>query len=108
MFETLIYSKIYLSQTRIFTGRTDAEAPILWPTDAKNQFIRKDPDAGKDWRQEGKGTIENEMVGWHHQLSGDELKQAPEDGEGQWSLVQSMGSQRVGHDWAIKQISFCI
>ena len=48
MFETLIYSKIYLSQPRILSGRTDAETPILWPTDAKSQLIRKDPDTGKD------------------------------------------------------------
>ena len=55
-------------QSWIFIGRTDAEAeaPILWPTDAKNQIIRKDPDAGKDWRQGEKGTTEDEMVGWHH------------------------------------------
>ena len=51
------------NQSSIFIGRTDAEAPILWPPDAKNQLIRKDPDAGKDRRQE-KGTIEDEMVGW--------------------------------------------
>ena len=61
----------------IFIGRTDAEVetpvlwpktPILWPPDAKNWLIRKDSDAGKDWRQEEKGTTEDEMVGWHHQL----------------------------------------
>ena len=52
----------------MFIGRTDAEAetPILWPRDAKNGFIGKDPDAGKDGRQEEKGTTEDEMVGWHH------------------------------------------
>ena len=51
--------------------RTDAEAeaPILWPPDAKGWLIRKDPDAGKDWRQEEKGTTKDEMVGWHHQLN---------------------------------------
>ena len=54
----------------VFIGRTDveAEAPILWPPDAKSWLIWKDPDAGKDWRQEEKGTTEDEMVGWHHQL----------------------------------------
>ena len=108
MFETLIYSKMYLSQPRILTGRTDAETPILWPTDAKSQLIRKDPDTGKDWRQEGKGMIEDEMVGWHHRLNRDELEQALEDGEGQGSMVLSMGSQRVGHDWAIEQISLSV
>ena len=57
------------NQAWIFIGRTDVEAetPILWPPDAKNWLIGKDPDAGKDWRQEEKRTIENEMVGWHHQ-----------------------------------------
>ena len=55
-------------QSWIFIGRTDAEAetPILWLPDAKNRLIRKDPDAWKDWRQEEKGTTEDEMVGWHH------------------------------------------
>ena len=58
------------NQSWIFIGRTDAEAetPILWPPDAKNRLIGKDPDAWKDWRQEEKGTTENEMFGWHHQL----------------------------------------
>ena len=51
--------------THLFPGRTDAEAPILWPPDAMNQLIRKDPDVGKDWRQEEKGTTEDEMVWWH-------------------------------------------
>ena len=74
-------------QSWIFIGRTDAEAPILWPPDAKSQHIRKDPDAGKDWRQEEKGTTEDEMVGWHHQLNGHEFEQAPGDSEGQGSLV---------------------
>ena len=58
------------NQSWIFIVRTDAEAdaPILWPLDAKNWLIGKDPDAGKDWRQEEKGTTEDEMVGWHHWL----------------------------------------
>ena len=50
----------------IFIGRTDAEAPIFWPPDVKSCLIEKDPDAGKDRRQEEKGTTEDEMVGWHH------------------------------------------
>ena len=76
-------------QSWVFIGRTDAEAetPILWPRDAKNGFIGKDPDAGKDGRQEEKGTTEDEMVGWHHRLNGHEFEQAPGDGEGQGSLV---------------------
>ena len=66
------------NQSWIFIGRTDAEAetPILWPPDAKNWLIGKDCDAGKDWRQEEKGMIEDEMVGWHHWLNGHEFEQA--------------------------------
>ena len=56
------------NQSWIFIGRTDAEAPILWPPDVKNRFTGKDPDAGKDWRQGEKWTREDEMVGWHHDL----------------------------------------
>ena len=71
------------NQSWIFIGRTDTEAetPILWPPDAKNWLIGKDPDAGKDWGQE-KGTTEDEMVGWHHRLNGHEFEQAPEIGDG--------------------------
>ena len=69
-----------------FTGRTDAEALILWPPDLKNWLIGKDPDAGKDWRQEEKGTTKDEMAGWHHRLNGHEFEQTPGDGEGQESL----------------------
>ena len=73
----------------VFIGRTDAEAeaPVLWPPDAKSQFIRKDPDAGKDWRQEEKGTTADEMVGWQHWLNEHEFEQTLGDGEGQGSLV---------------------
>ena len=94
------------NQSWIFTGSTDveAEAPVLWPPDAKSQLIRKDPDARKDWRQEEKGTTEDEMVGWHHRLSGHEFEQAPGDGEGQKTLVCcSPWGCRVGHDWATEQ-----
>ena len=71
-------SQAILNQSWIFIGRTDAEAetPILWPPDAKNWLIWKDPDAGKDWRQEEKGMTENEMVGWHHRLDGHDFEQA--------------------------------
>ena len=64
------------NQSWIFIGRTDtvAETPIFWPPDVKNQVIGKDPDAGKDWRQEEKGIAEDEMVGWHHQLNGHEFE----------------------------------
>ena len=76
-------------QPWIFIGGPDAEAeaPKVCPPDAKSQLIGKDPDAGKDWRQEEKGTTEDEMVGWHHQLDGHEFEQAPGDGDAQWSLV---------------------
>ena len=69
------------NQSWILIGRTDAdaEAPILWPPDVNRWVIRKDPDAGKDWRQEEKGT-KDEMVGWHHWLNGHEFEQAPGDG----------------------------
>ena len=81
------------------------ETPILWPPDVKSQLIRKDPDAEKGRRQEEKGTTEDEVVGWHHQLSGQEFEQAP----GKWwktgkpGVLQSVGSQRVGHYWMTEQ-----
>ena len=64
------------NQSWIFIGRTDAEAEILilWPPNAKNWLIGKNPDAGKDWRREKKGTIEYGMVGWHHQRDGYEFE----------------------------------
>ena len=63
----------------VFIGRTDAEAeaPVLWPSDTligERPLIRKDPDAGKNWRREEKGVTENEMAGWHHQLDGHEFE----------------------------------
>ena len=75
-------------QPSIFIGRTDAEAeaPILWPPDVKNQLIGKDSDAGKDWKQEEKGTTEDDMVGWHGQLNRHEFEKTPGDGKGQGSL----------------------
>ena len=77
------------NEPRIFIGRSDAEAeaPILWPPDAKNWLIGKDPDAGKDWRQEEKGMTKDEMVGWHHWRNGREFEQAPGVGVGQGSLA---------------------
>ena len=67
------------NQPWILIRRTDAgaEAPELWPPNAKCSLIGKDPDAGKDWRQEEKGTTEDEMVIWHHQLNGHEFEQTP-------------------------------
>ena len=77
------------NQSWIFIERTDdeAEAPIFWPRDEKNWLVGKDPDAENDWRQEEKGSTEDEMVGWHHQLNGHEFEQAPGVGDGQGSLV---------------------
>ena len=73
----------------IFIGRTDVEAetPILWPPDAKKWPIWKDPDAGKDWRREEKGTTEDEMVGWHHQLNGHGFGWTLGVGDGQGGLA---------------------
>ena len=70
------------NQSWIFIGRTNVEAEtlILWPPDAKNWLLGKDPDAGKDWRQEENGTTEDEMIGWHHGLDGHELSKL-------WELV---------------------
>ena len=73
------------NQSWIFSRRTDAEA-LIWLPNEKSQFIRKDPDAGKDWRQE-KGATEDEMVGWHHWLYGCEFQQASGDDDGQGSLA---------------------
>ena len=85
-------------QPRMFIGRTDAEAPILWPPDAKSWLTGKDPNAGKDRRQEEEGVTEDEMVGWHHWLNGHEFKQTPGDSGGQGSLVCcSSWGHRVRH-----------
>ena len=93
------------NQSWIFIGRTDfqAETPRLWPPDTMSWLIWKDPDAGKDWRQEEKGTTEDEMVGWYHRLDG----RVWASSRGWWwtgkpGVLQSMGLQRVGHDWAIE------
>ena len=77
------------NQSWIFIGRTDAEAetPILWPPEVKNWLLRKDPDAGKDWRQEEKAMTEDEMVGWHHRLNGPEFEKALGIGDGQGGLA---------------------
>ena len=77
------------NQPWLFIERTDVEAPILWPSDMKSWLNGKDPNAGKDWRQEGKGTTENEMVGWHYQLNGYEFEQTLGDSEGGGSLACS-------------------
>ena len=95
------------NQPWIFIGRTEAKAKarILWPPDMKSQLIRKDPDAGKDWVQEEKGQREVEMVGWPYRLNGHESEQTPGDEwrTGKPGVLQSMGSQRVGHDLTTEQ-----
>ena len=82
-------------QSWVFIGRSDVETgtPILWPPDAKSWLIWKDPDAGKDWGQEEKGTTEDEIVGWHHQLNGHEFGRAPGvvDGQGGLDCCSSWG-----------------
>ena len=85
------------NQSWIFIGKTDAEVetPIFWPPDAKNRLIGKDPDAGKDWKQQEKEVIEDEMIGWtslissstYHELNGHEFEKTPGDSEGQRSLA---------------------
>ena len=75
------------NQSWIFIGKTDAEAPILWPPNSKSWLIRKDPDAEKYWKQEEKGMTEDKMVVWHHWLNGHDFEQALVDGEGQRSLA---------------------
>ena len=90
-------------QSWVFIGWTDAkaEAPVLWPPDVKNWLIWKDPDAGKDWRQEEKGMTEDEMVGWHHWLEGHEFDQFPGVFDGQGGLACcSLWDLRVRHNLA--------
>ena len=88
----------------IFIGRIDAEAPILWPHDVKSQFTGKDLDAGKDWGHEKKGVTEDEMIGWHHELMDMSLGKLKEIVRtGKLNMLQSMGLQRVGHDWTTEQ-----
>ena len=76
-------------QSWVFIGRTDAKAetPILWPPHVKSWLIWKDPDAGKDWGLEEKGTTEDEMAGWHHRLDGHEFEWTPGVGDGQGGLA---------------------
>ena len=93
-------------QSWVFTGRTDAEAetPSLRPPHVKSWLTGKDPDAGRDWGQEKKGTTEDEMAGWHHQLDGHEFEWTPGVGDGQGSLVccdswglKELDSEKVKH-----------
>ena len=87
------------NQPWIFIGRTDAEAevPILWPPDVKSQLIRKEPDVGKDWSQEEKGTTEDEMVGWHHWFTGHKFEQTliVKNREACWAVVHGVGNNQI-------------
>ena len=100
------------NQSWLFIGRTDteAEAPILLSPDVKNWLLGKDPAAGKDWRWEEKGMTEDEMVGWHHWLSGDEFEQTLGDSEGQGSLAccSPWGCKESDmiEQWSNKQLLF--
>ena len=88
------------NQSWIFIGRTNAEAetPILWQSDGKNRLVGKDPDAGKDWRQEEKRVTEDEVIGWYHRLHGHDFEQTLGDTEGQGSLAccSPCGCQDLG------------
>ena len=90
-------------QSWLFIGRTGAgaEAPIFWPPDVKSRLIGKDPDAGRDWGQEEKGTTGDEMVGWNHQLNGHEFGYNSTSWwwTGRPGVLWFMGSQRVRHKW---------
>ena len=100
------------NQSWIFIGRTDdeAEAPILWPPDAKSWLIRKDSDAGKDWGQEEKGMTEDEMFGWHHWLNGHEyeLQEIVKNREGWHAAVHGVAKSWTGlGDWTTATICWC-
>ena len=88
----------------IFIGRTDTEAAVFWPPDAKSWLIWKDPDAGKDWMWKDKGTIENEVVGWHTNSMDMSLSNWTSSRRWWWpgkpGVLQSMELQRVRHNWA--------
>ena len=89
LFSSFYHHFMEMKPSSQFIRRSDAEAeaPILWPPDTKSWLIGKDPDAGKDWGQEEKGTTEDKLVGWHHRHNGHEFEQTLEDSEGQGSLA---------------------
>ena len=94
------------NQPWLFIRKTaaEAEAPILWPPDVKSQLAGKDPDTGKDWRQEEKGTTDDEMVGWHHRPNGHEFEQTLRYSYRQGNLAWcSPWDSRDGRDWATEQ-----
>ena len=87
---------------------TEAETPIFWSSDANSWLIGKVPDAGNSWGQKEKRAAEDEMAGWHHQCNGHELGQTSGDewGTRRLGMLQSMGSQRFGHNWVAEQQQF--
>ena len=92
------------NQSWIFIGRTEAEAPKLWPSDIKNWLNGKDTDTGEDWGHEEKGTTVDEMFGGHHQLNGHKFEQTPGDNEGQGTLVCcTLWRHRARHNWVTEQ-----
>ena len=98
-------------QSCVFFGRNDAKAetPVLWPPHAKSSLIRKDPEVEKDWKQEEKGTTEDEMAGWHHRQNGHGFGWTLGVGDGQGGrpgVLQSVRSQRVRHDW-VTEVTDC-
>ena len=99
-------------QSWVFMGRTDAEAetPILWPPHAKTWLIGKDPDAGRDWGQEEKGTTEDEIAGWHHRLDAHEFRWTPGAGDGQGGLTHcsSWGRKESDMTWATELNWICV
>ena len=102
------------NQSWVFTGGTDVEieTSILWPPDAKSWLIGKDPDAGKDWGQEEKGTTEDEMVQWHHRLNGREFGWTPGVGDGQGGLATAAHgvakSRTRLSDWTELNYGMCL
>ena len=98
------------NQHWIFIGRTDAEAPILWPPDAKSWLLGKDPDARKNWGQREKGTTEDEMVGWHHWLmSLSKLRDIMMDRESRHTAVHGVTkSQTWLSNWTTTTTAFCL
>ena len=99
------------NQPQIFFGSTgaEAEAPVLWPPDAKTRIIGMDSNAGKDWRQEEKGMTEDERVGWHHRLNGHEFEHAPGVGDGReaWcGAVHWVSMSQTGlRNWITKDLN---
>ena len=91
-------------QSWVFIGRTDVEAetPIFWPPDAKSWLIGKDPDAGKDWGQEEKGTTEDEMAAWHHRLNVHGFGWTPGVGDGRGGLVCCSSWGRKESDMTVR------